>query len=124
MSGRRVQLHEEMHSRFERLWQFLGGYLHQDWPELHGTPEGAVSDAIADYPLEMLEEVHRQLEAVLAETPDDTRLRAVLNGGFGVNVYFRRPAEARAFADDTLDRLEAAITERRREARPARGQGS
>ena len=121
MSGRHVQLGEEMQSRFERLWQFLGGYLHQDWPELHATPEGAVADAIADYPLEMLEEVHRQLQSVLAETPDDTRLRSVLNGGFGVNVYFHRPAEARAFADSTLNQVHAAITERSRKAHPARG---
>jgi hypothetical protein len=106
-----------MQSRFERLWQFLGGYFHQDWPETHGSPEGAADDAIAEYPPDLLQGVRDQLAAVLAETPDETRLRSVLNRGFGVNVYFRRPAEARAFADDVMSRLDAAIRHRQGDAK-------
>ena len=87
-----------MESRFYRLSQFLGCYLHEDWPEDSGTPEAAVDNAIADYPVELLQQTRREIATVLAETPDDACLRDVLNDGLGVNVYFKVPAEAREFA--------------------------
>ncbi len=81
------------------LQQFLGGYLHEDWPEESGTPQAAVDAAIADYPLELRQQVRRELAALLRSTNEDTSLRRVLNDGLGVNVYFRKPVEARAFAE-------------------------
>ena len=79
---------------------------------MHGTPEAAVDTAIAEYPTDLLQQTRRELAAMLAETPDDTRLRKVLNGGLDVNVYFKKPAEARAFAELVERKLMAAIKTR------------
>ena len=102
-------LREQMDERFYRLGQFLGCYLHEDWPEDSGTPEAAVDKAISEYPVELLQQTRRELETVLKEFSDDTRLRAVLNNGLGVNVYFKRPAEARDFAELVEQKLMSAI---------------
>lgn len=101
MTGRRARrlLQDDMEARFDRLRQFFGGYFHQDMGIFHGSPEQALDAAIADHPVALRQEVRRQLAAVMAEyAGDDAGLRTALNHGLGVNVYFRAPAEARAFA--------------------------
>ena len=111
MTGRRARrlLWEDMETRFYRLQQFLGSYLHEDWPIHHGTPEKAVEDAISEHPVELLQQVRRELRTVMLECPDDAELLGVLNDGLGVNVYFKKPAEARAFAEDVEEKLLASI---------------
>ena len=100
---------EEMEQRFYRLRQFLGCYLHEDWPEESGTPESAVDRAISEYPIEFLQQTRRELAIVLAENADDTRLRDVLTDSLGVKVYFGNAGEARAFAESVEQRLMNAI---------------
>lgn len=104
-------LREEMAQRFYRLGQFLGCYLHEDWPELHGTPERAVEKAIEEYPIELRQQVRRELHDVLSETAEDDKLRDVLNWGLGVNVHFKKPQEARTFAEDVETKLMRSITD-------------
>ena len=94
-----------MDQRFYRLGQFLGCYLHEDWPHLYGTPEKAVEKAIEEYPIELRQQVRRELQAVLSEATEDDKLRDVLNLGLGVNVHFQKSEEARTFAEDVEARL-------------------
>ncbi len=113
MTGRRTQemLREEMGRRFHSLRQFLGCYLHEDWPELHGTPERAIDKAVEEYPIEFQRQVRRELHDVLSETEEDGKLRDVLNWGLGVNVHFTKPEEARTFAQDVETKLMRSIKE-------------
>lgn len=112
---------QESEVRYPLLQQFLGAYLHQDWPEESGTPEAAVDEAIADHPLEMRRQVRRELAALLSSTEDDCGLRRILNDGLGVYVYFAKPREARAFAEEVerklLDSIRAEFGRRRKEGR-------
>ena len=108
MTGRRASqlLREDMEARFYRLGQFLGCYFHEDRGIFHGSPEQALDAAIADHPVELRQEVRRQLGAVMAEyAEDDAGLRTVLNEGLGVNLHFKQPAEARNFAEMVDRRL-------------------
>lgn len=122
MTGRRARqmLREDMDRRFYRLGLFLGGYLHQDWPRLYGTPEMAVQKAIEEYPIELRQQVRRELHAVLSEATEDDKLRDVLNWGLGVNVHFKKPEEARAFAEDVEAKLMESIEQHFEEARDSR----
>ena len=106
----KVRRKEEEAERYPMLAQFFGCYLHQGWPEESGTPEQAVDAAIADYPLEARRQIRREIAALLADYQgDDPRLRAVLNDGLGVNVYFKKPAEARAFCEGAERKLMQSI---------------
>ncbi|WP_373490841.1 contact-dependent growth inhibition system immunity protein [Parasphingorhabdus sp.] len=93
MVGRRSNqmLREDMERRFYRLGQFLGGYLHEDWPKLYGTPEIALGKAMEESPIELRQQARRELTRVLAEFEEDKKLREVLNSGLGVNVFFKKP---------------------------------
>ena len=98
-----------MERRFYRLRQFLGGYFHEDRAVIHGSSEQALAAAMADYPGEMRRQVRRELVAVMDEYVDDVDLRRVLNHGLGVNLYFRKPKEARAFAEGVERKLSASL---------------
>ncbi len=100
--------------RYYELRQFLGGYLHQDWPEMHGSPAGAIDDAIGEYPVPNRRTVYAQLLAVLGAAEDDVDLRRILNRCFGVNVRFAKPREARAFADMVVEKLAASLRDQDR----------
>ena len=95
----------ETEARYPLLGQFLGGYLHEDWSLCSGTPEKAVDQAIAEYPVPLRQQVRRELAGLLQGCDDDARLRAILNDGLGVNVYFKHPREAREFAEEVERKL-------------------
>jgi hypothetical protein len=107
MTGRRARslVREEMERRYYRLGQFLGGYLHEDRSFFYGTPEQAIDPAISEYPVHLRQQVRRELAELLAGTDDDCRLRTLLNDGLGVNLYFKKPREARAFAEEVEQKL-------------------
>jgi hypothetical protein len=95
----------EAQERWPNLFQFLGGYLHQDWPEHSGTPEKAIEDAINGWDLP-----GRRL--VLKEWRDWNSVRgcrrdvaACVNDGLGVEVYFSSEVEARKFMNLVHDKL-------------------
>ncbi len=62
--------------RYPETLQFLGGYLHQDWPEDYATADEAVRVAIAESDAKRLRGVERELPTLLRLPEDD--LRAVL----------------------------------------------
>ena len=76
---------------------------------MYGTPETAVEKAISEYPIELRRTVRRELAHLLEHTEDETQLRSLLNDGLGVNVYFKKPAEARAFAQEVERKLLSSI---------------
>ncbi len=100
---------DEAEALYPALAQFLGGYLHEDWDIFSGTPEKAVDQAIDEYPVERRQQVRRELARLLEGSDDDTLLRATLNDGLGVNLYFRKPSEARTFAEEVEQKLLASI---------------
>ncbi len=102
-------MREATRARYPALDECLGFYLGEDWPEYSVTPEMAVDNAIAEYPINILQQARRELAALLDSCDDDDRLRDILNNGLGVNVRFRMPAEARSFAVEVERRLLAAI---------------
>ena len=108
MSRKRIN-REMAEERYQDLWQFLGCYLHQDWPVFHGSPEGAVDDAIQESSRKRREAAKTQLDEVVAAAEDDVDLRRILNNCFGVNVWFRKPHEARVFARMIQDKLVASL---------------
>ena len=99
----------EAEARYPILQQFFGCYLHEDWTIDCATPQQAVDAAISAYPVAQRQQVRRELAALLGSTDDDTRLRRALNDGLGVNLYFRKPGEARAFAEEVERKLLASI---------------
>jgi len=106
---------DEARSLYPTLAQFLGGYLHEDWPIFSGSPENAVVQAIAEYALERRQQARRELVMLLEGSDDDAALRAVLNDGLGVNVHFKKPAAARAFAEEIERKLLRSIKSRFRQ---------
>jgi hypothetical protein len=113
MTGRRARekLRETADARFPGLWQFFGCSLHEDWPELNGSMDEAIARAIADRPVELRQQVRRELKDLLSEMSADGELRDMLNKGLGVNVRFRKPEDARAFAEEVAAKLERSIEE-------------
>ncbi|MEA3011738.1 MAG: CdiI immunity protein [Sphingomonadales bacterium] len=117
MNGRRARLQDEMERRYHRLRQFLPCYFHEDRDLLYGSVEDALATAIAEQPVALRQQVRRELAALLEEHADDAMLRQALNDGLGVNLHFRKPAEARAFAEmvdrDLLASIKAHFEDRR-----------
>jgi contact-dependent growth inhibition (CDI) system CdiI-like immunity protein len=100
---------EETRARYPALDEFFGFYLGEDWSDYSVTPAMAVDNAIAEYPITVLQQARRELAALLDSCDDDSRLRDVLNDGLGVNVRFRMPVEARSFAVEAERKLLEAI---------------
>lgn len=72
---------------------------------LYGSPEHAVEAAIAESPVEHRQEARRELHSLLAKLKNDKDLRDALNQGLGVNVYFRKPHDARKFAEEIEQKM-------------------
>ena len=98
---RRLQAEE----RWPHLYQFLGSYLHEDWPIHSGTPEQAVEQAVAAWDLEGRRLVLREWRDWNATLGWKEDVVSSLGDGFGVSVYFRTAEEARKFMNHVYDRL-------------------
>ena len=98
------ELRLEAEERWPMLYQFLG-YCHEDWPEFHGTPEGAVEAAIAEYPLKMRQEVLRQWRDWNVSVGIKDDVRKLVNTGLGVKVFFEQPIDGRNFMNMVYEKL-------------------
>ena len=98
-----------MERRFHRLRQFLGGDSDEERAVIHGSSEQALAAAIAGHSSEIRRQVRSELVAVMDEYVDDVDLRKVLNHGLGVNLYFRKPKEARSFAEGVERKLSESL---------------
>jgi hypothetical protein len=98
---------EELHPN---LMQILG-YLHEDWPEMYGSPERAVDNAIGEHPLPNRRKAYAQLRSMIETAEDDIDLRRILNRCFRARVLFRKPRDARMFAAMVEKKLAASLNE-------------
>ncbi|MEO6359034.1 MAG: contact-dependent growth inhibition system immunity protein [Sphingomicrobium sp.] len=98
----------EHQERWPALCQFLGGYLHQDWPDVYGKPHLAIAAAVAEYPLSNRQQVAREWWNwnQSAGAVDDVRKQAY---SLGVCVSFNTPIDARHFMNSVYDRLVESI---------------
>jgi hypothetical protein len=104
--GERVRA--EIEARYPLLRQFLFCHLHVDCLIDFDSPEQALDAALAETPPDLRQRLRRELAALLGSTEDDTRLRRLINDGFGVPLAFRKPAQAREFAEALERKLLAA----------------
>jgi hypothetical protein len=104
--------------RWPDLFQLLGAYLHQDWPEESGTPEAAVALAIAEHSLEQRQTVARQWWDWNAVEGSKADPRPAINDGLGVEVWFDTPLEARQFMNAVYDKLIVSIRGEVRDWKP------
>jgi hypothetical protein len=109
--GERVRVEAE--AQYPALRRFFVCSLHPDCLIDYETPEDAIDAAIAEHPFSHRQLLYYELAALLNLTGDDTRLRLVLNDGFGVALSFRKAAEARAFAEGVKRKLRALPKTRR-----------
>ena len=105
MSRRRRELKQEAEDRWPNLYQFIGCYLHEDWPEMYGTPTQAISAAVSEFPLELRQQVLREWRNWNATVGAVDDIRSLLDNGLGACVYFETPLEARNFMNSVYDRL-------------------
>lgn len=92
----------ELSRQYPALWQFLGAYLHQDWPEEYESPSGALRDFVSGEP-RYAGDLPAEIEQVLGSTADDAALDETLGelGSFFV------PSRAGENPRDWLRRLKA-----------------
>jgi len=105
--SREVRLETE--ERWPTLYQFLAGYLHQDWGIDHGSPAGAVDAAIVDYPLSRRQQLLREWRIWNGDKGAAFDPRLAVNEGLGVNVHFEEPADARQFMNMVYEKLIASV---------------
>jgi hypothetical protein len=84
-------------------------YLHQDWPDDHGSPDKAIDAAIDENPLDFRQEVARQWWNWNATEGAQYDPRSAINDGLGVEVIFENPDEARQFMNAVYDKLVVSI---------------
>jgi hypothetical protein len=92
----------ELSRQYPALWQFLGAYLHQDWPEEYESPSAALRDFVYGEP-RYARDLPAEIEQVLGSTADDAALDETLGelGSFFV------PSRAGEKPHDWLRRLKA-----------------
>jgi CdiI immunity protein len=105
MSRKTREIRLEAEERWPTLYQFLGAYCHQDWPEEYGSPESAVDAAVSDYTLQMRQKALKEWREWNSTQGSDFDPRAAVNDGFGVCVYFKEPTDARQFMNMVYDKL-------------------
>jgi len=99
----------EAETNWPNLCQFLGCYLHQDWPINGGTPEEAIDTAIADWDLAGRRKVLREWREWNRLRGGQTDGAASVNDGLGVEVSFVDEDEARQFMNMVYDKLIASV---------------
>ena len=92
-------IREQSEARYPHLSQFIGCYLHEDWPLSHASPEVAMVNAVSAWPQPQRVLVQKELTALLSSVDDNTRLRSVLNDGLGANIHFKKARDARIFLE-------------------------
>ena len=111
MSRNTREIRLKAEANWPNLFQFLGCYLHQDWPEESGTPEAAVDLAVAETQHEELKLVATEWWNWNATEGAQNDPRMAVNDGFGVEVVFKKPEKARQFMNMVYDKLIVAIRE-------------
>jgi hypothetical protein len=61
-----MRLDDYCTNRWPELWQFFGGYFHEDFMDDYGSPEGAIDAFLSNTNPEYVQKVLNQLEDYLA----------------------------------------------------------
>jgi contact-dependent growth inhibition (CDI) system CdiI-like immunity protein len=66
------------HESFPNLWQFLGGYFHQDWMHDASDPDDIIKVFVNDSSNDVLASVRTELNKLLNQDLSDADLRELL----------------------------------------------
>lgn len=66
-----------MSQQYPALWQFLGAYLHQDWPDEYKSPSAALRDFVSGEP-HYAGDLPAEIAQVLSSEADDAALEGIL----------------------------------------------
>jgi hypothetical protein len=84
----------------------LGWYFNEDRQLLHGSVEDALAKSAAEMPLEARKSIIREwYDWQAKEGMSNEDLRRFVQDGFGVNLHFEKPIDARNFMNSVHDRL-------------------
>jgi hypothetical protein len=72
-------------SEFPALFQFFGGYFHQDWHADYEVPADAIRAYLLEAPPPAVSEAAAEIDRVLALQLDDVALARLLREGFDCN---------------------------------------
>ena len=81
---------------YPALSQFLGAYLHQDWPEEFSTPEAAIETFCRREPADVVRTVCAELDQVIRESQQSTNPSRLL---FDLGCYYDPLADGRTVSD-------------------------
>ena len=106
MSRRNIERRRDARDLWPTLAYMLGWYFNEDRQVLHGSAEEALTKAAAELPLETRQSIIREwYDWQSKEGGNDDDLRRFVQDGFGVNLYFKKPIDARNFMSRIHDRL-------------------
>ncbi|MCU1749824.1 contact-dependent growth inhibition system immunity protein [Pseudomonas sp. 6D_7.1_Bac1] len=77
-----------MSTKFPALFQFLAGYLHQDWACDHETVDDVIRSFVADSSLENISQVKDELQVVLRTIQSEEELQTFLFDEIGCSYYY------------------------------------
>lgn len=66
-----------LEQQYPALWQFLGAYLHQDWPDEYESPSAALRDFVSGEP-RYAGDLPSEIDQVLHSEADDAALEETL----------------------------------------------
>jgi hypothetical protein len=95
--------------RWPELSNLLGSYFSQDFEVIDGSLTGAIDTAVRDGTPELRQVILEEWRnwQMSEGTVDD--IRPFLSDGFGVEVYFATPMDARTFMNRIYDGLKTGI---------------
>ena len=105
MSRRTRERRLEAEERWPELCRFLGGYLHEDWPEMYGSISNAVDVGVREWHLAGRQAVLREWRDWNSSVGWTNEVVAFLQDGIGVNVHFNSDVEARQLMNAVYDKL-------------------
>jgi hypothetical protein len=70
-----------------QLYNFLGGNLHNFWPEEYGTWENAINDYLTHEGLPVLEKIQKELKIIKDSGFDEGDLRRIVTKELRANFY-------------------------------------
>ena len=106
MSRKTLERRRSAKELWPNLANLLACYFNEDRQILYGSVEEALSKATSEVPLEMRQSIIREWRGWQAkEALNNDDLRRFVQDGFGVNLYFKKPIDARHFMNRLHDQL-------------------
>ncbi|MEO0907975.1 MAG: contact-dependent growth inhibition system immunity protein [Pseudomonadota bacterium] len=105
--GRQYWLEAE--EKWPALQQFIACYLHQTWPDISGTPDAAIDEAVAGASHELRKIIAQEWWRWNATAGAKDDPRRSIQDGLGACVRFENPLDARQFMNSVYDKLIVAV---------------